>query len=84
MQTARRFLRELFDAALAAVDPSVCVPPWLPEPAAVRGRIVVVGAGKAAAAMARAVENAWSDDLHRVTGLWSRATAMARRRAGSR
>jgi hydroxypyruvate reductase len=66
---ARAFLRELFDAALAAVHPAVCLPPQLPDPATVKGRIVVVGAGKAAAAMAQAVENAWGNELHRVTGL---------------
>jgi glycerate 2-kinase len=63
------FLRGLFDAAVAAASPAVCVPPNLPDPATVKGRIVVVGAGKAAAAMAQAVEQAWSDDLHRVAGL---------------
>lgn len=48
-------LRSLFDAAVASALPSVCVPPHLPEPPA-RGRTVVIGAGKASAAMARAVE----------------------------
>ncbi len=65
----RQFLRSLFDAALAAANPSLCVPPHLPDPATIKGRIVVIGAGKAAAAMAQAVETAWSNDLHRVTGL---------------
>jgi hydroxypyruvate reductase len=69
MLNPRDFLRSLFDAALAAVHPSVRVPSQLPDPATVKGRIVVVGAGKAAAAMAQSVENAWSDELHRVTGL---------------
>jgi hydroxypyruvate reductase len=69
MLDSREFLRSLFDAALAAADPARCVPPHLPDPATVKGRIVVVGAGKAAAAMAAAVESAWSDELHRVTGL---------------
>lgn len=63
------FLPGLFDAALAAVDPMNCVPPQLPDSATVKGRIVVVGAGKAAAAMAAAVEGSWRDDLHRVSGL---------------
>jgi hydroxypyruvate reductase len=65
----RQFLSELFDAALAAASPSICVPSHLPDPATIKGRIVVIGAGKAAAAMAQAVEDAWSNDLHRVTGL---------------
>jgi len=69
MLNPRDFLRSLFDAALAAAHPAVCVPPHLPDPATVKGRIVVVGAGKAAAAMAQAVENAWSGELHRVMGL---------------
>ncbi|WP_431306262.1 glycerate kinase type-2 family protein [Sulfuricystis multivorans] len=54
------FLRDLFDAALAAVDPAICVPGRLPTPP--RGRTVVIGAGKAAAAMAAAVEAHWPSD----------------------
>lgn len=54
-------LRSLFDAALEAVRPSRCVPPHLPEPAP--GRTVVLGAGKASAAMARAVEECWTGPL---------------------
>ena len=46
-----------FRAALAAADPLKIVPPQLPKPP--RGRTVVVGAGKAAGAMALAVENHW-------------------------
>jgi hydroxypyruvate reductase len=64
-----QFLRSLFEAALSAVSPAVCVPPHLPDPSSIRGRILVVGAGKAAAAMAQAVETAWADHLDRVTGL---------------
>jgi glycerate 2-kinase len=56
-----KFLREMFGAALAAVNPSLCVPKYLPDPP--RRKTVVVGAGKAAAAMARAVEEAWTGDL---------------------
>jgi glycerate 2-kinase len=47
-------LRMLFETAIGAANPAHCVPPHLPPPTA--GRTVVVGAGKAAAAMARAVE----------------------------
>jgi len=54
------FLRGLFDAAVAAVSPAVCVPLHLPPPP--RGRTVVIGAGKAAAAMAAAVEAHWPAD----------------------
>src|SRR5689334_22206159 len=53
----RSLLRQMLDAALAAADPAICVPPHLP--ALPKGRTVVVGAGKAAAAMARAVELNW-------------------------
>ena len=57
-------LRRLFDAALAAADPAKAVPPCLPDPP--KGRTLVVGAGKAAGAMARAVEDHWKGEL---TGL---------------
>jgi hydroxypyruvate reductase len=53
----RQLLLESFDAALRSVDPLRVVPPELPRPPA--GRTLVVGAGKAAAAMARAVETHW-------------------------
>ena len=58
------FRRAWFDAAVAAVAPARCLPPLLPSPPA--GRTLVVGAGKAAAAMARAVEDHWPGPL---TGL---------------
>ncbi len=53
----RELLHRLFEAAVAAADPMHCVPPNLPPPP--EGRTVVVGAGKASAAMARAVECRW-------------------------
>ena len=56
----------MFDAAVAAASPDHAVPPNCPPPP--RGRTVVVGAGKAAAAMARAVEAHWPAD-HPLTGL---------------
>lgn len=58
---ARALLREMFDAAIAAAQPSLCLPPHLPEKP--RGRVVVIGAGKASAAMARAVEDHWDIPL---------------------
>jgi glycerate 2-kinase len=54
---SRDLLTGSFQAALAAADPLLIVPPHLPAPP--RGRTVVVGAGKAAASMARAVERHW-------------------------
>jgi glycerate 2-kinase len=54
----RMLLRHLFDTAVAAVAAQHCVPPALARVAAPRGRTLVLGAGKAAAAMARAVEDA--------------------------
>jgi hydroxypyruvate reductase len=54
-------LRSLFDAAVAAADPRLCVPGKLPVPP--KGRTVVVGAGKASAAMAEAVEANWRGPL---------------------
>lgn len=56
---AIRIMREMFDAAIASAQPQLCVPPHLPDPGDVRGRLVVIGAGKASAAMARAVEDHW-------------------------
>ncbi|MGF1592722.1 MAG: glycerate kinase [Kiloniellaceae bacterium] len=58
-------LRRLFDAALAAADPAKAVPRFLPEPPpkGSGGRTLVVGAGKAAGAMARAVEDHWQGPL---------------------
>ncbi|HEY4923014.1 MAG TPA: DUF4147 domain-containing protein, partial [Roseiarcus sp.] len=50
-------LRAMFDAAVNAAAPALCVPPYLPTPP--KGRTIVVGAGKAAAAMAAAVEAHW-------------------------
>ncbi|HEX5804347.1 MAG TPA: glycerate kinase [Azospira sp.] len=54
-------LRRMLDAAIAAALPARCVPPFLPSPPP--GRLVVIGAGKAAAAMAAAVEAHWPGPL---------------------
>ena len=54
-------LRRLFAAAVAAADPAVSLAQHLPSPPP--GRTIVVGAGKAAASMARAVEAAWPGEL---------------------
>lgn len=62
----RDLLREMFDAAVAAADTGKVVPRNLPPPP--KGRTMVVGAGKAAAAMARAVDAHWPIDKP-LTGL---------------
>jgi hydroxypyruvate reductase len=56
-----RLLQDMFDAAIATAQPALRVPDFLPE--APRGRTIVVGAGKASAAMARAVEDHWTGRL---------------------
>ena len=53
----RELLVDSFRAALSVADPLLVVPAHLPTPP--HGRTIVVGAGKAAAAMAKAVETAW-------------------------
>jgi hydroxypyruvate reductase len=56
-----RLLRRMFDAAVAAAQPALCLPPQLPPPP--HGRTIVIGAGKASAAMARALEDHWPGAL---------------------
>ncbi|SDJ16169.1 glycerate kinase type-2 family protein [Aliiruegeria lutimaris] len=62
MTTPEALLRSMFDAAVAAAQPDLCVSPSLPDMPA-RGRIVVIGAGKASAAMARAAERHYGQPL---------------------
>lgn len=57
----RAFLTGLFDAAIAAADPEICIAANLPAPP--KGRTVVVGAGKGAAQLARAFERHWPGAL---------------------
>jgi glycerate 2-kinase len=57
----RALLRQMFDAAVAAADPARCLAQHLPPPP--KGRTLVIGAGKASAAMARALERAWPGAL---------------------
>jgi glycerate 2-kinase len=59
----RALLRRMFDAAIASAQPALVLPPQLPDPASVRGRVIVIGAGKASAAMAQAVERHWAGEL---------------------
>jgi hydroxypyruvate reductase len=54
----------MFEAAVASAQPALCIAPQLPSPESLgAGRLVVIGAGKASAAMARAVEDAWRGPL---------------------
>ncbi len=54
----RALLRLMFNAAVAAAQPALCLAAHLPEPP--KGRAIVIGAGKASAAMARAFEDLWT------------------------
>lgn len=53
-------LRRLFDAAVASAMPQRLADHLPPPP---KGRVVVVGAGKAAAAMARELERVWPGEM---------------------
>ncbi len=60
----RALLRRMFDAAVEAAQPARNVPPHLPRLEDLGGgRLIVIGAGKASAAMARAVEDHWPGEL---------------------
>jgi hydroxypyruvate reductase len=54
-----KFLRRVFEAAITAAKPEFVLAKHLPPPGG--GRNIVIGAGKAAAAMAAALEAAWPD-----------------------
>ncbi len=58
---ARFFLNELFNTAIKAVDPALCLPDHLPKPP--KGRTIVVGAGKAASKMLSCIEGRWQGAL---------------------
>ncbi|MEI4471685.1 glycerate kinase type-2 family protein [Frigidibacter sp. MR17.24] len=66
----RHLLRSMFSAAVASAQPLGALWPHLPKPQDLEtgGRLVVLGAGKAAAAMAVAVERSWPAD-EPLTGL---------------
>lgn len=59
--TVPDLLRAMFAAAVEAALPERVLPPHLPSPP--KGRTIVLGAGKASAAMARAVEDHWPGPL---------------------
>ena len=54
-------LKAMFKAGVDAALPSLCVPPHLPPRP--KGRTVIIGAGKASGAMAKALEDAWDGPL---------------------
>jgi hydroxypyruvate reductase len=56
-----KLLRRMFEAAIASAQPALCIPRHLPP--APRGNLIVIGAGKASAAMAQAVEQNWQGSL---------------------
>ena len=53
----QKLLRKMFDAGVEAAQPSLTIATHLPKPP--KGRTIVIGAGKASAAMAQAFEKAW-------------------------
>jgi glycerate 2-kinase len=57
----RTLLEKLFAAAIEAAQPAHCIPPHVPP--VPRGRLIVIGAGKASAEMARVVEQHWPGPL---------------------
>jgi len=60
---ARALLRDLFDAALAAARPATCLARYIEKLQPPKGRTIVIGAGKASAAMAKAVDDRWPHAL---------------------
>ncbi|HXF54807.1 MAG TPA: glycerate-2-kinase family protein, partial [Hyphomicrobiaceae bacterium] len=65
----RELLIDLFEVAVSAAHPDRCLPPHLPEFPR-RGRLIVTGAGKAAAAMASAATRFYgAEDGARLLGL---------------
>lgn len=68
-QDTRKLLLAMYDAAWKTAHPRACVPPHLPAVPA-GGRIIIVGAGKAAAAMAQATEQAYAErgEADRIAG----------------
>ena len=61
MMAHRDLLTKLFDVSVAAALPSQVVRQALPPKP--KGRVIVIGAGKASAAMAKALEDAWDGPL---------------------
>lgn len=67
---AQELLLLMFAAAVASAQPTCCIPAHLPTPEQLgKGRLIVIGAGKASAAMARAVEDHWTGSKSQLSGL---------------
>ncbi|WP_323011992.1 glycerate kinase [Castellaniella sp.] len=64
MTEPRDLLTRMFQAAVRAAQPEHCIPAFLPPPP--KGRTIVIGAGKASAAMAQAFEQHWNGPLEGV------------------
>ncbi|MBL4726863.1 MAG: glycerate kinase, partial [Rhizobiaceae bacterium] len=62
MENPKVFLQSLFEAAVDAADPARNIATFLPAPP--KGRLIIVGAGKASAQIAAAFENAWEEAGH--------------------
>jgi glycerate 2-kinase len=71
-QASRTFLKDLFWTTIAAAHPSVCLQPHLPQPP-VKGRLILLAAGKAAGAMIEFAEQHYLDQARlppdRIAGL---------------
>ena len=61
-QSAQQFLLDLYRSAIDSVSAEKCLPAFLPAPPE-KGRTLVIGAGKGAAAMAKVVEEHWKGAL---------------------
>ena len=57
----QHFLQNLYTAALDSVSAAHCLPAYLPKPP--KGKTIIIGAGKAAAAMAATVEQHWQGEI---------------------
>lgn len=57
----KHFLIDLFQTAVDAANPQLCLPPFIPKQP--KGRTVVIGAGKASAKMAQTLEKYWTGEL---------------------
>ena len=64
MTEPRDLLTRMFQAAVRAAQPEHCIPAFLPPHP--KGRTIVIGAGKASAAMAQAFEKHWTGPLEGV------------------